>query len=81
MVMVPPVKEPKNVEFPMVSWKDERTMFEPRHPKGWVRVLDFPVNKDLSGLGYHSHTSTVKKTITNVAKGQVLKLLDIFTSS
>lgn len=78
--MVSPVKEVKTVEFPMVSWKDGRIVIEAGHPEGWGRVLDLPVNKHLSSLGYHSQPSTVKKTIPNVVEGQVLPLLDIFIS-
>lgn len=28
MEMISPLKEPKNAEFPMVSWKDSRTVIE-----------------------------------------------------
>lgn len=52
--MIPPAKEMKNVEFPMASWKDVRTVIEVRNPEDWGRMLDLPVNKDRSGLGYHS---------------------------
>lgn len=77
--MVSPIKEVKNDEFLMVSWKDARTVIEARYPKGWGSVLEFPINKDCSGLGYHSQT--VKKPMPNAMEGQVLPLLDIFTSA
>lgn len=80
MEMVPPVKEPKNVEFLTVSWKDARTVIETRHPKVWGRVSDLLIDKDCSGFGYHSQPSIVKKTMSNVIEGQVLPLPDMFTS-
>lgn len=64
----------KNVEFPMVSWVDARTVIEAGHPEGWGRVLEFPINKERSGLGYHSQT--VKKPMPNFVEGQVLSLPD-----
>lgn len=65
----------------MVSWKDARTIIEAGHPEGWGRLLDFPVNKDRSGLGYHSQPLIVKKTMQNVMEGEMLPLSDIFTSA
>lgn len=41
--------------------------------------MDFPVNKDHFGLGYHSQN--VKKLILNVVEGQILPLSEIFASS
>lgn len=52
--MVFPMKEVKNVTFPIVSWKDTRIVIEAGHLEGWVRVLELPINKDRSGLGYYS---------------------------
>lgn len=78
--MVLPLKEVKKFEFPMVSYKDARTLIEAGHPEGWGRVFDLPVNKDRSGLGYHSQPSIVKKPMTNAVEGQVLPLPYIFTS-
>lgn len=66
MEMVPPVKEPKNAKFPMVFGKDARTMIEVGHPEGWGKSVNFPVNKDRFGLGYHSQPSIVKKTMPNI---------------
>lgn len=54
VVMVPPTKETKNVEFPMVSWNNARIMIEAGHPEGWGRALELLVNKDHSSLGYRS---------------------------
>lgn len=51
MEMVSSVKEVTNVEFPMVSWKDYRTVIEAGLLEVWGRVLEFPVNKYCSGLG------------------------------
>lgn len=44
----------KNFELPMSSLKDVKTVIEAGHPEGWGRVLEFPVNKDNSGMGYRS---------------------------
>lgn len=76
--MVSPGKEVKNVEFPMISWMDARTVINAGHTEGWGRALEFPVNKDHSGLGYHSQT--IMKLMQNVMEGHVGSLLDIFTS-
>lgn len=80
VVMVPPAKETKNDEFPMVSWKDARIVIEVGHLEGWGRVLELPVNKDHSSLGYHSQQSTLRKSMKKAIEGHVLPLLDIFTS-
>lgn len=76
--MVAPMREKKKVEFPMVSWRDTRTIIESGYPEGWGRLLEFPVNKDCAGLGYHSQN--LKKQVPNDEEGQVLPLSDIFAS-
>lgn len=55
-------------------------MIEVGHPEGWGRFLELHVNKDHSGLGYHSQQSNLKKPMTKATEGQVLPLQDIFTS-
>lgn len=72
------MKEVKKTEFPMVSLKEVRTLIKVGHAEGWGRILEFPVNKDHSGMGYHYEN--MKKIMPNVVKGQVLMLPNILTS-
>ncbi|XP_050896696.1 uncharacterized protein LOC127103487 [Lathyrus oleraceus] len=40
-------------ELSMSSLKDAQTIIKADHPEGWGRILELPVNKNMSGLGYH----------------------------
>lgn len=65
--MVCPIREElKNVEFPIASLKDALTIIRNGHPEGWGRMLEFPNNKDCSGLGYNSQN--LKKTMSIAEK-------------
>lgn len=70
--------ELKNVEFPMASLKDALTVIRSGNPVGWGRMMELPNNKDRSGLGFNSQD--LKKPIPIVMKGQVLCLLNYFSS-
>lgn len=59
--------------------KDAKTVVEAGHPEGWGKVLELPVNKDRSGLGYQSCQVAQQKILT-AAEKQVLLLLDTFIS-
>ncbi|KAI5389879.1 hypothetical protein KIW84_075258 [Lathyrus oleraceus] len=77
--MVASVREGKKIELPMVTLEDAKTMIKAEYPEGWGIILDFPVNEDRSGLGYHSQN--VKRLMPQALKGQVILLLDIFASA
>lgn len=64
----------------MASWKDMKIVIQVGHPEGWGKVLELPVNKDRSILGFHSHHLTQKKMDTSAVKGHLPSLLDTFTS-
>lgn len=51
------------------------------HPEGWGRVLDLPMNKDRSRLGFHSHQLTQRKMDTRMVKGHIPSLPNTFTSA
>lgn len=77
--MVAPMREGKKTKLPMVSLEDVKTVIKAGYSEGWGRVLDFRMNKDCAGLGYHSQN--VKKLMPKTVEGQVLPLSDIFASS
>lgn len=52
----------KKFELPMSSLKDAQTIIKAGHPKGWGRILELPVNKNRSGLGYHPMRTTQQGT-------------------
>ncbi|XP_050908890.1 uncharacterized protein LOC127122628 [Lathyrus oleraceus] len=49
-------------ELPMSSLKDAQTIIKAGHPEGWGRILELPVNKNRSGLGYHPEQATQQNT-------------------
>lgn len=65
----------------MASWKDAKTIIQAGHPTGWGRVLDFPVNKDSSGLGFHYRETTQKESVVDTNKGPIPVIPDTFTSA
>ncbi|XP_050916295.1 uncharacterized protein LOC127131413 [Lathyrus oleraceus] len=79
--MTPTVKAAPGTKLSMASWKDARTRIQARHPTGWGRVLDFPVNKDRSWLGFHSLQTTQKPSAASTKKGLIPAIPDTFTSA
>lgn len=80
MEMTPPVKVAPDTKLYVASWKDAKTIIQDGHPTGWGRVLDFPVNKDISGLGFRSLQSTQKHGSANANKGPIPAIPDTFTN-
>lgn len=64
----------------MSSWKEAKTIVEASHPEGWGKVLELPVKKDQSRLGYQSPQVAHKRTIPKESKWNILPFLETFTS-
>lgn len=75
------MKVAPSAELPMTSWKDAKTIIQAGHPAGWGRVLDLPVNKDRSGLGFRAHQLTQKPNTADVNKGPIPTIPDTFISA
>ena len=81
MEMTPPVKAAPGTKLSMASWKDAKTIIQAGHPTCWGIMLDFPVNKDKSGLGFHSHETTQKLSVASTNKGPIPVIPDTFTNA
>lgn len=55
-------RTPEKSELPMSSLKDAQTIIKVGNPEGWGRILELPVNKSKSDLGYHPEQTTQQST-------------------
>lgn len=75
------MKVASGMELPMTLWKNAKTIIQVGHPTSWGRVLDFPVNKDRSRLGFRTHQMTQKPNIADMNKGPIPAIPNTFTSA
>lgn len=70
----------KKYELTMSSLRDIKTVIEVGHPRGWGRVLDLPVNKDKSGMGYRPR-QMVQHMTQKTIKGLIPPIPETFVSA